>query len=71
MFYLMLPFLAPLILLIVAGLSLRNPGRRPGSLPKLAEAAAFAAFLVAAVSAVLMVAYGPGTSALIGAAGVG
>ncbi len=71
MSFLMLPFLAPLILLAVAGLSLRNPGRRPGTLPKLAEAAAFAAFLVAALSAVLMVAYGPGTSALLGAAGVG
>ena len=53
MFYLMLPFLAPLILLTVAGQSLRNPGRRPGSLPKLTEAADFAAFLIAAISAVL------------------
>ncbi|MFY9210685.1 MAG: proton-conducting transporter membrane subunit [Aestuariivita sp.] len=71
MVYLFLPLLAPLILLATAFLASRNTGLRPGNLPKLAEGAAFAAFLVSALSAVVLVAYGPGTSALIGAAGVG
>ncbi|WP_170546433.1 proton-conducting transporter transmembrane domain-containing protein [Ruegeria arenilitoris] len=71
MFYLYLPLLSPLILIAAAIHAGRHPGLRPGRVPKLAEAAAFAAFLVAAIAAVLLVTNGPGTSALIGAFGVG
>ena len=71
MTYVMLPLLAPLILLATALLASRTPGLRPGNLPKLAEAAAFGAFIVSALSALVLVLNGPGTSALIGAAGIG
>ncbi len=71
MFHLFLPLLAPAILLSVAVLASRMPGQRPGSLPKLAEAAAFGAFVVAALASVGLMMNGAGTSALIGAAGIG
>lgn len=71
MAYLFLPLVSPLILLVVAIYAARHPGKRPGRVPALTEAAAFCAFAVAAVSATLLVAKGPGTSALIGFFGVG
>ncbi|WP_050928172.1 proton-conducting transporter membrane subunit [Aestuariivita boseongensis] len=71
MSHLMLPLLAPLILLATALFASRTPGLRPGNLPKLAEAAAFGAFVVSALSAVALVMNGAGTSALIGVSGIG
>ena len=71
MFHLFLPLLAPLILLATAAYASRNTGLRPGGLPKLSEAAAFGAFVVSAISAVGLLIHGAGTSALIGAAGIG
>jgi NAD(P)H-quinone oxidoreductase subunit 5 len=62
-----LSFLAPLALLLVAALALLRPGRRPGALPRLAEAAAAAAVLLSAGGMVQMIALGP----LAGVAGDG
>ncbi|WP_370343343.1 proton-conducting transporter transmembrane domain-containing protein [Pararhodobacter marinus] len=69
--HLLVPFLSPLILLLAALIAARHPGQRPGRIPLLAEIAAFAACLGAAASAALLVVHGPGTSALIGAFGIG
>ncbi|MBN8290609.1 oxidoreductase [Rhodobacter sp. NTK016B] len=69
--YLLVPLLSPLILVLVALFAARHPGQRPGRLPALAEAAAFLAFGVSVVSAALLVAHEPGTSALLGAFGIG
>ena len=52
-----LPVFAPLLLLAVAALSLFAPGRRPGSLPRLAELAALGA-LGLAVGGVLQLVWG-------------
>ena len=71
MMHLFLPLLAPLILLATALVASRTPGLRPGNLPKLAEIAALGAFVVAILSAVALWANGPGTSDLIGVAGIG
>ncbi|QOL80839.1 oxidoreductase [Pseudooceanicola spongiae] len=68
---LFVPIFSPLLLLLVALYAARHPGRRPGLVPKLTEAAAFCAFVVAAVAAMLVVMKGPGTSSLIGLYGVG
>ena len=67
----LLPFVAPLALLMSAALGFVNPGRRPGILPRLAEASAIVAILVAAVSAGLLILHGSGDSRLIGLHGVG
>ena len=58
-------------LLISAALGFVNPGRRPRILPRLAEASAIVAILVAAVSAGLLILHGSGDSRLIGLYGVG
>ncbi|SDC98091.1 proton-conducting transporter membrane subunit [Ruegeria marina] len=71
MSYLYLPLLGPLILFAVALHAGRNPGSRPGRLPKLAEWAALAGLAVAAGAALLLVLKGPGTSGLIGVWGIG
>lgn len=71
MAYLFVPLVSPLILLVVSLIAARNPGKRPGALPKLAEAAAFSAFAITVVAASLLVMKGPATSALIGHYGVG
>lgn len=71
MAYLFVPFLSPLVLLAAALYASRHPGKRPGLVPQLAEGAAFIAFMIAAFSAALLVVNGPGTSALIGGAGIG
>jgi NAD(P)H-quinone oxidoreductase subunit 5 len=71
MMYLFLPLLAPLILLSVAAYARTTPGLRPGGLPKLAEAAAFGAFVISVLSAGALVMNGAGTSPLIGAAEFG
>lgn len=71
MAYLFVPLVSPLILLVVSLLAVRNPGKRPGALPKFAEAVAFSAFAITVLPASLLVMKGPGTSALIGFYGVG
>ncbi len=48
-----------------------NPGRRPGRVPKLAEQAALFTLAIAIANAVVLVVSGPGTSPLIGLAGLG
>nr|WP_295833142.1 proton-conducting transporter membrane subunit [uncultured Azospirillum sp.] len=71
MFAHLLPLLSPIALLLAAFAGFRTPGRRPGSVPRLAEGAALAAFAVALLSAGLLALTGAGTSPLLGAAGVG
>ncbi len=71
MIHLFLPLLSPLILLASAYYASRHPGLRPGNVPKLSEWAALASFGVAALSALLLVTQGSGTSALIGVWGFG
>jgi len=67
----LLPFAAPLALLMCAAVGFMNPGRRPRVLPRLAEASALVALLVAVVSAAALVLNGAGDSRLIGLNGVG
>lgn len=67
----MLPLLAPAALLAVAVIAVANPGRRPTLIPRLAEAAAFAAIVAAGLSAYLLYRDGAATSSLIGFGGVG
>ena len=67
----LLPLLSPLVLLAVAWFASRNQGRRPGSLPQLAEYGALASFGLAVLSVLVLVLNGPGSSPLIGALGVG
>src|SRR6056297_2739312 len=71
MAYFMLPLISPIILIVVALHAARHPGKRPHGVPRLAEAAAFVAFAFAALSAVLLVVKGPGSTALIGIFGIG
>lgn len=54
-----LPLLAVPLLLAVAALAFTRPGTRPGALPRLAEAAALAAFGLAAAGVVQVVISGP------------
>jgi NAD(P)H-quinone oxidoreductase subunit 5 len=58
----------PVILLAVAALFLRAPGRRPGSLPKLAEMAALSALALSALGVVQLLVAGPGVLSLGGGA---
>ena len=67
----LLPFAAPLALLVSAVVGFVTPGRRPGILPRLAEASALVAIVVAAVSAGMLILHGQGHSRLIGLQGVG
>ena len=67
----LLPFAAPLALLISAAAGLVSTRRRPRILPRLAEASALAALATAAVSAVLLMLHGPGDSRTIGLQGFG
>lgn len=54
-----LSFLAPLLLLAVAGLSLFRPGRRPGGLPHLSELAALTALLLCVAGLAQLLITGP------------
>lgn len=67
----LLPFAAPFALLLSAAVGFVNPGRRPRFLPRLAEAAALIAMVVAEISAGLLILHGSGNSRLIGLHGVG
>ncbi|WP_112322788.1 proton-conducting transporter transmembrane domain-containing protein [Oceanibium sediminis] len=60
-----LSFLAPLVLLAIAVLAIRHPGRRPGLLPRLSEGAAFGALLLALGGAIQVALNGPAEAALL------
>ena len=62
----LLPFAAPLALLMSAAVGFLNAGRRPRILPRLAEASALFALVVAAIAAGLLVLHGSGDSRLVG-----
>ena len=65
------PLWAPVPLLIAAAASFASSGPRPRYIPMLAEAAAFLAFLLAAVSCAWLVFHGPVDSSLAGFHGIG
>lgn len=67
----LLPYAAPLALLLSAAAGFLSPGPRPTILPRLAEAAALFTFVVAVISAVLLIRNGAGDSRLIGLDGAG
>jgi len=67
----LLPFAAPLALLLSAAVGFLSPGLRPRISPRLAEAAALAALVVGVIAAGGLVMYGPTESRLIGLDGVG
>ncbi len=71
MTHLFLPLLAPLLLVIGAFAARRNPGIRPGRYPQMASWLALAATAVSGLAAASLMLWGPGTSPLIGIAGVG
>jgi NAD(P)H-quinone oxidoreductase subunit 5 len=56
-----LSFLAPFVLLVVAVLALRQPGRRPEGVPQIAEYASLAALALAALGLVQIAVGGPVT----------
>ena len=61
---------APILLLAVASLALFQPGRRPGALPRLAEAAALGVLALAVAGVMQLIAYGPTTVGFGGGAGL-
>lgn len=65
------PLAAPIVLLCSALFASLRPGRRPGLVPAVAEAAALAEFLIAAVSLAMLILRGPGSSGLVGIGGAG
>lgn len=66
-----LPFAAPLALLLSAAIGFVKPGRRPPIPPRLAEASALLALVIAAISAGMLILGGSGQSRLIGFNGIG
>lgn len=71
MFLYLLPFLAPVALLIAAAIAFLNPGRRPPRVHAIMQGAALFAFAISVLSAVSLAIEGAGTSPLIGAEGIG
>jgi NAD(P)H-quinone oxidoreductase subunit 5 len=71
MAYPLLAFMAPLFLLAGAFVAFRNPGMRPGRVPRIAEWLALAAFAIAFLATTALTFWGPQTSPLIGVAGIG
>ncbi|OYY91390.1 MAG: oxidoreductase [Sphingomonas sp. 28-66-16] len=67
----LIPSAAPVALLAAATLGHLLPGRFPASAKRLCEALAMVAMLAAIASLALLVVYGPVTSPLIGAGGIG
>lgn len=67
----LIPMLAPTLLLAAAFVALRSPGRRPRLALRLAEGAALAALTAALGSAAVLAAQGPQTGPLLGLMGVG
>lgn len=66
-----LPFAAVAILSVAALYAFNNPGRRPGQVPRAAEAASLLALLASAATTLVLLFYGAGTSPLIGLANLG
>ncbi len=66
-----LPFLAPLALIIAAVLLFRGAAMRPGKVLQTVEAITLAAFAAAVLSCLALISEGAATSGLIGAAGMG
>ncbi len=66
-----LPFLAPIALIAAAVLAFRGPAMRPTDTLKSIEYATLAAFGVAVVSAIALIAGGAGTSPVLGLFGMG
>jgi len=66
-----LPLAAPLLLFLAAAVAAAGPGFRPVPVLRLVEGLAILAVGVAVASAALLWSVGPGTSPLMGAAGVG
>ena len=67
----LLPYAAPLVFLISAAVGFLNSGRRPRFVPRMAEASALVAIIVAVIAGLLVAVHGPGTIRLIGLQGVG
>lgn len=66
-----LPLLIPAAMAAAAAVSLAGPGFRPVTQNLVAQAAALAAIVLAVISTVLLIQFGPGTSPLFGATGIG
>ena len=62
----LLPYLAPVALIIAAVFGFLSPGMRPGRVPRIAEGLALLSMGVAAVTGLLLIAQGAGTSPLFG-----
>ncbi len=67
----LLPFAAPVALLLAVAIGFLSRGRRPRILPRLAEVSALGAIAVALTSAALLVLRGPADSPLLGLRGFG
>ena len=67
----LLPFVAPIALLLGGAANFVNRGRRLRLFSRMAEASALVAVLVAVVSALVLVVQGPGDVRLIGLFGFG
>ncbi len=67
----LLALTAPLALIAVAFLASKSPGKRPGSLPRIAEGVTLATFVVALLCTALLISNGAATSPLLGVFGVG
>ena len=66
-----LPFLAPLALIVAAVLASRGPQFRPADMLRAVEISALVALGIAVLSGVLLIVNGPATSPLIGIGGLG
>lgn len=67
----LLPYAAPLVLLLSAVVGFLSPGCRPRLAPRIAEVMALAALGISVISAVLLAIHGSGDSRLIGAGSFG
>ncbi|MBI1239937.1 MAG: oxidoreductase [Alphaproteobacteria bacterium] len=69
--YVLVPLIAPAVLLLAALACLLRPGRRPPLVSKLTEGAALAALAAAIASAALLVGAGANTGPIVGLGGIG
>lgn len=67
----LVPFAAPLALLLSAAIGFLKPGLRPHIPPRLAEASTLLALVIAAMSAGVLILNGSGQSRLVGVDGIG
>jgi NAD(P)H-quinone oxidoreductase subunit 5 len=58
-------YLAPLLLILCAGLGALRPGRRPGPIAQVAELAGLASIAIALLAAGLLITQGPSTATLL------